>query len=84
MVGGESEIAESLLQDFWTAIEYDAVTEFLSRLRNRGHRLIARWGEEILLETSGNQRTWSSIRAGSSGSGNEPWNRARNGNHKPA
>ena len=33
----------------------------MSRFRNRGHRLIARWGEEILLETSGNQRTWSSI-----------------------
>ena len=61
MVGGESEIAESLLQDFWTAIEYDAVTEFLSRLRNRGHRLIARWGEEILLETSGNQKMWKKM-----------------------
>jgi len=36
------------------------VLEFLSRLRNRGHRLIARWGEEILLETSGNQRIWTS------------------------
>ena len=67
MVGGESEIAESLLQDFWTAIEYDAVTEFLSRLRNRGHRLIARCGEEILLENSDNQRTWSST------SGWEQW-----------
>ena len=50
----------SLLQDFWTAIEYGGVPEFLGRLRNRGHRLIARWGEEILLETSGNRRTWSS------------------------
>jgi len=55
----ESEIAGSLIRDFWTAIEYGGVPEFLGRHRNRGHRLIARWGEEILLETSGNQKTWS-------------------------
>jgi len=52
--GSESEIAGSLVRDFWTAIEYGRVPEFLGRLRNRCHRLIARWGEEILLETSGN------------------------------
>jgi len=57
----ESEIAGSLVRDFWTAIEYGGVPEFLGRLRNRSHRLIARWGEEILLEISGNQKTWSSI-----------------------
>ena len=65
--GSESEIAGSLVRDFWTAIEYGGVPEFLGRLRNRGHRLIARWGEEILLETSGNQKMWSSI------SGWEQW-----------
>jgi len=59
--GSESEIAGSLVQDFWTAIEYGGVPEFLGRLRNRGHRLMARWGEEILLETSGNQNTLSLI-----------------------
>jgi len=59
--GSESEIAGSLVRDFWTAIEYGRVPKFLARLRNRGHRLIARWGEEILLETFGNQKTWSSI-----------------------
>jgi len=59
--GSESEISGSLVQDFWTAIEYDGVPEFLGRLRNRGHRLIARWGERILLETSGNQKTWRSV-----------------------
>jgi len=59
--GSESEIAGSLVQEFWTAIEYGGVPEFLGRLRNRGHRLIARWGEEIFLETSGNQKTWTSI-----------------------
>jgi len=58
--GSESEIAASLVRDFWKAIVYGRVPEFLGRLRNRGHRLIARWGEEILLETSGNRRTWSS------------------------
>ena len=41
--------------------------EFLGRLRNKGHRLIARWGEEILLENSDDQKTWSSI------SGWEQW-----------
>ena len=66
--GSESEIIGSLERDFWTAIDHDRVPEFLvSRLRNRGHRLIARWGEEILLETSSNQRTRSSI------SGWEQW-----------
>jgi len=54
--GSESEIVVSLVRDFWTAIEYGGVSEFLGRLRNRGHRLIARWGEEILRETFGNQR----------------------------
>jgi len=38
--GSESEIAGSLLRDFWTAIEYGGVPEFLGRLRNRGHRLM--------------------------------------------
>jgi len=59
--GSESEIARSLVRDFWTAIEYGGVPEFFGRLRNRGHRLIARWGEEILLETSSNQKMWNSI-----------------------
>ena len=67
MGGSESEIAGSLVRDFWTAIKYDGVLKFLGRLRNRGHRLIARWGEEILLKTSGNQKTYSSI------SGWEQW-----------
>jgi len=65
--GSESEIARSLVRDFWTAIEYGRVPELLVRLRNRGHRLIARWDEQILLETFGNQRTWGSI------SGWEQW-----------
>jgi len=38
----ESEISESLVRDFWTDIECGGVPEFLRRLRNRGHRLIAR------------------------------------------
>jgi len=59
--GSESEIAGSLVRDFRTATEYGGVPKFLGRLRNRGHRLIARWGEEILLKTSGNQKTWSLI-----------------------
>jgi len=58
--GGELEIAASLVRDFWAAIEYGGVPEFLSRPRNRCHRLMTRWGEKIFLEASGNQRTWSS------------------------
>ena len=56
MGGSESEIAGSPVRDFWTAMEYGGVSEFIGRLRNRGHRLIVRWGEEILLETTGNQK----------------------------
>jgi len=48
----ESEIAGSLVRDFWAATEYGGVPEFLNRPRNRGHRLIARWIEDILLEAS--------------------------------
>jgi len=82
--GSESEIAGSLVRDFWTAIEYGGVPEFLGRLRKRGHRLIARWGEEILLETSGNQKKWSSILAWEQWQYTKRCNRARNGNHRPA
>jgi len=71
--GSESEIAGSLVRDFWTDIECGGVPEFLGRLRNRGHRLIAKWGEEILLGTSGNQKKWSSI----SGWEQWQWQRAR-------
>ena len=38
----ESEIAGSLVRDFWAATEYGGVPELLNRPRNRGHRLIAR------------------------------------------
>jgi len=38
----ESEIAGSLVRDFWTAKEYGGVPKFVGRLRNRGRRLIAR------------------------------------------
>jgi len=40
--GSESEIAGSLVRDFWTVIEYGRMLKFLGRFRNRGHRLIAR------------------------------------------
>jgi len=40
--GSESEIAGSLVRDVWTAIEYGEMLGFSGRLRNRGHRLIAR------------------------------------------
>ena len=84
--GSESEIAGSLVRDFWTGIEYGRVLEFLGRLRNRGHRLIARWGdsERSCLKPLEIRKRGVQSWVGSSGSGNEPWNRARNGNHRPA
>jgi len=53
---GRRSISDCWVRDFWTAIEYGGVSEFLGMLRNRGHRLIARWGEEILLEPSANRK----------------------------
>jgi len=34
----------SLTRDFWSAVEYGGVPEFLSRLKARGHALMAKKG----------------------------------------
>jgi len=39
-----------LEQDFWSAVEYGGTLEFLSRLKAREHALMAKWGQDILLE----------------------------------
>jgi len=39
----------SLARDFWSAVEYGGIPEFLGRLKARGHALMAQWGPDILL-----------------------------------
>ena len=40
----------SLVRDFWSAVEYDGIPEFLSRLEAREHALMAKWGQDVWLE----------------------------------
>jgi len=40
----------SLLRDFCSAVEYGGIPEFLSRLKARGHTLMPKWGQDILLQ----------------------------------
>jgi len=40
----------SLLQDFWSAVEYVSIPEFFGRLKARGYALMAKWGQDVLLK----------------------------------
>jgi len=40
----------SLVRDFWSAVEYGSIPEFLGRPKARGHALMATWGQDFLLE----------------------------------
>ena len=51
----------SLVRDFWSAVEYGGIPEFLGRLKARGHALMAKGGQDILLEKNGKQRDFRSI-----------------------
>jgi len=51
----------SLVPDFWSAVEYGGIPEFLGRLKTRGHALMAKWGQNVLLGRNGKQRDFSSI-----------------------
>jgi len=51
----------SLVQDFWSAVECGGIAEFLSRLKARGDALMAKWGQDILLESNGEQKDLSSL-----------------------
>ena len=51
----------SLVRKFWSAVEYGGIPEFLGRLKARGHALIAKWGQDVLLEKNGKQRDFSSL-----------------------
>jgi len=42
-------------------VEYGGIPEFLSRLKARGHALMAKCGQDVLLGKNGKQRDISSI-----------------------
>jgi len=46
----------SLVRAFWSAVEYGGIPEFFGRLKARGHALMAKWGQDILLEKNGKQK----------------------------
>jgi len=48
-----------LARDFLSAVEYGGIPEFLSRIKARGHALMAKWGQDILLEKNSNQKDLS-------------------------
>jgi len=39
----------SLVQDFWSAVECGSIPEVFGRLKARGHALMAKWVQDILL-----------------------------------
>ena len=55
--GGASGIAGGLVRKFWAAVDHREVPNFLNKLKSRGHMLIARWGEEMLLGEHGKQKS---------------------------
>ena len=60
-IGGTSGIAGVFVRDFWAAVDSVEVQDFLNRLKSRGHRLLARLGEEMLLGESAKQKSFSLI-----------------------
>ena len=62
----------SLVRDFWSAVEYGGIPEwntavyqsgirrYTGRLKARGHALMAKWGQDVLLEKNGKQSDFSS------------------------
>jgi len=51
----------SLVRDFWSAVEYGGIQEFLGRLKARGHELMAKWGQDVLLGKNEKQGDFSSL-----------------------
>ena len=56
-LGGASGIAGGLVHEFWAALDSREMPYFLDKLKSRGHRLIASWGEETLLGEHEKQKT---------------------------
>ena len=50
-----------IVRDFWSAVEYGDIPEFLGRLKARGHALMAKWGQDILLGKNGKQKRFQFI-----------------------
>jgi len=51
----------SLVRDFWSAVEYSGIPEYLGRLKARGHALMAKWGQDVLLGKNGEQKDLGSL-----------------------
>jgi len=51
----------SLVRDFWSAVEFGGIPEFLGRLKARGYAQMAKWGQDVLLEKNGKQTDFSSL-----------------------
>jgi len=51
----------SLVRDFWSAVEYGGIPQFLGRLKTRQHALMAKWGQGIFLGKNKKQRDFSLI-----------------------
>jgi len=45
----------SLVREFWSAVEYGGILEFLGRLKAQGHAPMAKLGQDILLQKKGKQ-----------------------------
>jgi len=74
----------SLLRDFWSAVEYSGILEFLSRIKARGHALMA-WRNGVKIsywKKMENKKFSVHYQVGCNGSGNGRWNCARNGSRK--
>jgi len=77
----------SLVRDFWALLEYGNISESLSRLKARGHALILKWGQDILLEKNWrikreDKKNSVHYQVGCNGSGNGCWNCVRNSSRK--
>jgi len=51
----------SLVRDFWSSVGHGGISAFLGRLNARGHVLMAKWGQDILLGKNGKQKDFSSL-----------------------
>jgi len=70
------------VRDFWSAVEYGGIPEFLGRVKTRGHALMAKWGQDILLKKMENKKIPVHYQVGCNGSGNGYRNYVRDGSRK--
>ena len=48
-LGSTSGIAGGLVREFMAVLDLSEVPHFLDKLKSRGHKLMAMWGEKMLL-----------------------------------